>query len=271
MRMRAFSAALIALAVTAAGCGNNGVRVEDTSAGQYHPAGSDAVRGMVEGVSALAGKSPVTYSVDFTVDGSAGARKYKLLGSAQFSRKDRLMHVTFMDFIFKSPVAMFFQEGDAIRVYYPVDKKIFIDDTRTFDLANYGGASLDYGLLYDIATGTFPLIRGYSVKEGLAANNGNGSMLILQNNEYYETISFKDSMPDKILLINRKTREKIEVYLKKIVTQGDSVFFSNILVVPGGNGLRVEINFNRVRLNTPVKVKTIKEMSIPANVKSYTM
>jgi hypothetical protein len=271
MRMRFIGSMLVLLAVAAAGCGTTGARVEDTAAGQYHPAGSDAVRGMVEGVSALVKKSPATYNVDFNVDGSAGAGKFKLLGTAQFSRKDRLMHVTFMDFIFKSPVTMFFQEGDAIRVYYPVEKKIFVDDARTFDLANYGGASLEYGLLYDIATGTFPLIRGYSVKEGLAANSGNTSMLIVQNSGFYETISFKDGTPDKILLINRKTREKIEVYVKKIVTQGDSVFFSNMMIVAGGRGLRLEINFNKVRLNTPVKVKTIKEMTIPANVKSYTM
>jgi len=266
MRARVFGAMLLVLAVAAAGCGTTPARTEETAAEQYHPAGSEAVRGMV-----LAKKSPSTYTVDFHVNGSAGARKYQLLGTAQFSRQDRLMHVTFMDYIFRSQIAMFFQEGDTIRVYYMVDKKMFIDDARTFNLANYGGASLGYDLLRDMATGTFPLIRGYSVKQGLAANSGNGSMLILQNSDYNETISFRNGSPDRILLTNRKTNEKIEVYVRKILAQGDSVFFSDLMIVSGGGRLRLEINFNKVQLNAPVKVKTIKDVTIPGNVKTYTM
>jgi hypothetical protein len=271
MRAGDFGALLLILAVMAAGCGTAATRTEDTATGQYHPAAADAVRGMVESVSSLVKKSPATYTVDFKINGSAGARKYQLLGTAQFNRKDRLMHVTFMDFIFKSTVAMLFQEGDTIRVYYPVEKKMFLDDARTFDLANYGGASLEYGLLHDMATGTFPLVRGYSVKEGLAANDGSGSMLILQNSDYYETISFKNNAPDRVLLINRKTKEKIEVYVKKIMTQGDSVFFSELVVVSARGELRIEISFNRVQLNTPVKVKTIRDMTIPGTVKTFIM
>ena len=259
------------LVVAAAGCAGTGVRIEEAAAGQYHPADGAAVRAMLDDVTGLVKKSPATYSADFNVDGSTGARKYRLLGSAQFNRNGRLMHVAFKDFIFKSTVTMFFQEGDAIRVYYPVEKKMFVDDARTFDLVNYGGTSLAYGMIYDIATGTFPLIKGYRVKEGLAANSGNGSMLILENGAYYETISFKAGVPDKILLINRKTGEKLEVHLKKIVTQGDSVFFSNIMVISGGSGLRLEINFSRVNLNAPVKVKTVKDVPIPGSVKVFTM
>ena len=271
MRAKVFGALMLVLAVAAAGCGTTPTRTEETAAGQYHPAGREAVRGMVDAVTALAKKSPSTYTVDFNVKGSAGARKFQLLGNAQFSRQDRLMHIAFMDYIFKSQIAMFFQEGDTIRVYYTVDKKMVIDDARTFDLANYGGASLGYDLLHDMATGTFPLIRGYSVKEGLAANTGNGSLLILQNSVYYETISFKNGAPDRVLLINRKTKEKIEVYVKKILVQGDSVFFSDLTIVSGGGGVRLEINFNKVLLNAPVKVKTIKDVTIPGNVKTYTM
>ncbi len=271
MSMRAVGAVLVFLVVAAAGCAGKGVKIEEVAPGQYHPADGTAVRAMIDVVASLAKKSPASYSADFNVDGSTGAKKYRLLGSAQFNRDGRLLHVAFKDFIFKSTVSMFFQEGNVIRVYYPVEKKMFVDDARTFDLANYGGTSLDYGMIYDIATGTFPLIKGYRVKEGLASNSGNSSMLILENSSYNETISFKDGVPDKILLINRKTGEKFEVHLKKIVTRGDSVFFSNIMVISGGSGLRLEINFNRVDLNTPVKVKTIKDVAIPGSVKVYTM
>lgn len=271
MSVRVVGAVLVCMAVAAAGCAGPGVRVEEAVPGQYHPAGGAAVRAMLDGVSSLVKKSPATCSADFNVSGSTGARTYRLAGSVEFDRSGRLMHIAFKDFIFKSTVTMFFQEGDTIRVYYPVDKKMFVDNTRTFDLANYGGTSLNYSMIYDVATGTFPLIKGYRVREGLAADNGNGSLLVLENGAYYETISFKQGVPEKILLVSRKTGEKIEVYLKKIVNQGDSVFFSNIMVISAGSRLRLEINFNRVSLNAPVKVKTVRDVTIPGSVQVYTM
>jgi len=40
-------------------------------------------------------------------------------------------------------------------------------------------------------------------------------LIILENNDYYETISFLNDVPDKILWVNKTTKEKIEVYFKK--------------------------------------------------------
>jgi hypothetical protein len=271
IRMKAIGVLVVFLAVSAASCGSGELREGELAQGAFAPADRDAVRIMLEGVSALNKKSPASFRADFRIDGSAGARKYSLLGSAEFSRRERLLHVAFMDFIFKSPVATFLQDGDAIRIYYPIEKKMFVDSVTTFDLANYGGVGIGYDLLYDIATGAFPLIRGYRVKQGLAENGGNGSMLVLENGTFYETISLKGGTPDKILLINRKTREKLEVYIKKIISQDSSVFFSNVVVVSIANGLRLNIDFSKVKLNVPVKVKTVKDMAIPGNVKVYTM
>ena len=131
MRARAAGAVLVFLVFAATGCTGAGVRIDETPPGQYHPAGDAAVRSMLDSVSALAKKSPLTYSADFMLT-EAPARGNTASWEAPSSTGQCLMHVAFKDFIFKSTVTMFFQEGDTIRVYYPVEKDVR-RRRRTFD------------------------------------------------------------------------------------------------------------------------------------------
>ncbi len=262
MPMKAKIAVLI-IAAAACGCATSAFRDDAAPADQYHPSGKDGIRTMVNSISDINRKSPESYALDFTIDGVYGEKKYKMLGSAQFNRKQRTMHVAFVDFIFRSPVTTMLQEGDVIRVYYPVEKKMFVDSFKKIDLANYGGISIDFSLFHDLITGIIPLISGYSVKQGLAANNGKGSMLILENPRYYETISFQGKDPDKILLVNKKTRDRLEIYVKKPVVQGNCRIYSNVMIVAQTARLRLDITFKRIQLNAPVKVKTVKDIKLP--------
>ncbi len=262
---------LAAAAAAALGCSTATVRDDATIKGQYHPAGKEGIRAMVDSIAVINKKCPESYALDFDINGTYGDKKNKILGNAQYDKKRRAMHVAFVDYIFKSPVMTILREGDTVRVYYPVEKKMFVDSSKTIDLANYGGVTIDFDMFHDIITGAIPLIAGYSVKQGLAANDGKGSMLILENPKYYQTISFQGNDPDKILLINKKTREKLEIYVKKPFAQGASRIYSNIMIVAQGVRLRLDITFKKIQLNGPVKVKTVKDIKLPDNLKVIQM
>lgn len=267
---RGFMVLMIA-AATAWGCTTGAFRDESAPEDQYHPSGKEGIRSMVDTIADINRRSPESYTLDFNIDGTYGEKKNKMLGSMEFNRKQRTMHVSVVDFIFRSPVMTLLQEGDVIRVYYPVEKKMYVNNARTIDMANYGGVSIDFRIFHDLITGVIPLISGYSVKQGLTANNGKGSVLILENPDYYQTISFRGNDPDKILLINRKTRERIELYLKNPVGQGASRIYSNVMIVAQRVPLRLEITFKKIQLNAPVKVKTFKEMKFPDGLKIIQM
>ncbi len=271
MSVKARIGVLMIVAATAWGCTTSAFRDVSTPEGQYHPSGKDGIRVMVNTISDINMKSPESYALDFNIDGRYGEKKNKILGSVQFNRKQRTMHVSVVDFIFRSPVMTLLQEGDVIRVYYPVEKKMYVDNIKTIDLANYGGFSIDFRMFHDLITGVIPLITGYSVKQGLIANNGKGSMLILENPRYYQTISFQGNDPDKILLINRKTRDRLEIYVKNPVGQGASRIYSNVMIVAQHIPLRIEITFKKIQLNAPVKVKTFKDMKLPDGLKVIQM
>lgn len=263
--------ALVIAAAAAWGCATSAFRDDSAPEGQYHPSGKDGIRIMVDSIADINRKSPESYVLDFTIDGTYGEKKNKILGSVQFNRKQRTMHVSVVDFIFRSPLMTLLQEGDVIRVYYPVEKKMYVDNARTIDLANYGGVSIDFRMFHDLITGVIPLINGYSVKQGLAANSGKGSLLILENSHYYQTISFQGNDPDRILLINRKTKNKLEIYVKNPVGQGACRIYSNVMIVAKDVPLRLEIAFKKIQLNTPVKVKTFKDMKLPDGLKVIQM
>jgi hypothetical protein len=255
---------VLAVAVSiACGCTTGTFHEESALTDRYHPAGKDGIRAMIDGVTAINRKSPESCNLDFNIEGTYGEKKNRMLGSLQFNRKQHTMNVSVVDFIFRSPLMTLLLEGDVIRVYYPAEKKMYIDNARTINLANYGGFNIDFSMFHDLITGVIPLIEGYSVKQGLASNDGKGLMLILENSRFYETVSFQRNEPDKILLINKKTREKIEIYVNDPVIQGGSRIYSKVMIVAKNIPLRFEITFKRILLNTPVRVKTFKDLKIP--------
>ncbi|MBN2160972.1 MAG: hypothetical protein JW807_16395 [Spirochaetes bacterium] len=263
--------ALFFAVVSAAVCGKQALRDEDLLLSQHHAADTAAVRRMIDRVALLKKNAPATFAANFSIDGSLAEKKQRILGRASYDRTLRAMHIIFSDAIFRSTVAQFFQEADEIRVYYPVQKKLIVDSFKTFDIGNYSAVSIDFDLLYSLATGTFPLIEDYTVRQGLEANNGGGSMIILENPKFFETVSFRDGNPDKVLILDKKTREKVEIYLKKPTVQGECLFFSNIMIVVQQTRLRLAIQFSGVRLNVPVKVKKAASLKLPANVKTIWM
>lgn len=262
---------LAAAAAASLGCSTAAVRDDTALKGQYHPVGKEGIRAMVDSISVINRNCPESYALDFDIDGAFGDKKNRIMGNAQYNKKQRAMHVAFVDYIFRSPVMTLLREGDTVRVYYPVEKKMYVDSFKTIDLANYGGVTIDFDMFHDIITGSIPLIAGYSVKQGLAANDGKGSMLILENPMYYQTISFQANDPDKILLINKKTREKLEIYVKKPFVQGTSRIYSSIMIVAQSVRLRLNITFKKIQLNAPVRVKTVKDIKLPDNLKIIQM
>jgi hypothetical protein len=269
--MRALIPLLIILAAAAIGCGTAPLREDEALSGQYHPSGKEEIRVMLGAINEINKKSPDFFAADFNIDGSQEAKKFKLLGTLEYSKKQKMMHIAFLDFIFRSPLTTLFQEGDVIRIYYPSEKRMYIDSMKNINLSNYGGVGINFDLLSGLITGNIPVITDYTVRQGLVANDNRGALLILENSRFYETISFKGNYPDRIKFVNKATRENFEAYIDKPVAQGGTLFFTNIILVVRDARIRLDIKFNRIKLNTPAKVKTHRDITLPADLKVIQM
>jgi len=258
--LRCAAAALLAVLCT--GCAQKPIRDEIDLADRYHPVGKERIRGMLESLAAANKKAPATLSAEFVAVGSFSGKNYRVSGFARFDRGKNALEINFTDAIFRSPLATVVQEGDEIRIYYPAEKRLYIENSNTIDLARYGVAGIDFKIIHRIITGAIPLLDRHVVKRGLAANQGSETLLILENLHYYQTISFEGEKPRKILLVNRGSGERFEAYLKKPIERDGAGFFGAITISAPQARLSVDITFSKVVLNAPITIKRAKEIPI---------
>jgi hypothetical protein len=228
---------------------------------------TDEIRRMIGIVDRINSHTPASFTSSIEIIGNVREKKFKSIGSVQYDKKAGRFNITFLDYIFKSPVTRIFQNGERISIYFPADKKLVLDNSKTIDIRNYMDLNLDYYLISELFRGSIPVLKGYKVKKGLASVDGKRSYLIIENSDYFETISFRGNNPDKLLIICKDTKEKIELYLKGFVIKGKSRYYKKIRIVAEKSGLRLDFRFRRIRINVPVKVRTIESIRIPRSVK----
>jgi hypothetical protein len=228
---------------------------------------TEDIRRMIGIVEKINAHTPVSFSSSIEIIGSIREKKFKSVGSVYYDKKAGRFHITFLDYIFKSPVTRIFQDGDRISIYFPADKKLVLDNRKTIDIRNYMDLNLDYYLVYDLFRGSIPVLKNYKVKKGLASADGKSSYLIIENSEYFETISFRGNTPDKLMIVRKDTGEKIELYVKGVTLKGKSRYYKKIRIVAKKSDLRLDFRFRRTRINIPVKVRTIESIRVPKSVR----
>jgi len=212
-------------------------------------------------ISALDGinaSSPETISSSFTADGNTSGKKFRVEGRAVYD-KQGYYFITLKDFIFRSPVIDAYRDADKLYFYYPVEKKLIIDDVNKINLYNYSGFKADYIFIETLFTGRIPLINGYKISR-LLKEEGDIYYLILENNEFYENICFKGHIPEKILLIHKESKNKAEIYLKSLTRKGKSSFFRQVKIIAPGLGVSMELSFVNPVINEAVKVQSIEPL-----------
>ncbi len=209
--------------------------------------------------------SPDSISSSFSADGYAGEKKFRVEGKSVFDKKG-YYKVSIIDYVFQSPVIEAYRELDRLYFYYPVEKKLITDDVNKIDLSRYTGFQTDYKLLYTLLTGGIPLLDNYSVYKCLYDEKDKGYYLILQNDDFYENIFFKDDVPEKILFIHKLSRNKAEIYLKSMIKKDKSIFFKNYKIVAPELNTSINISFSNTVLNSSVNVGRLKLENLPKKV-----
>lgn len=202
--------------------------------------------------------SPDTINSAFTADGETSGKKFKVEGRTIYDKKGYYF-LSMKDFVFRSPVIDVYRETDKLYFYYPAENKLIIDDVNKINLYNYSGFKADYSFIQDLFTGKIPLIKGYSVSR-LLKEEGNSYYLILENSDYFENIYFKDGTPEKILLMHKESKNKVEIYLKSVVNKDKSYFFREVKIIAPGLGVTMHLNFSNPVLNGDVKVPGIEPL-----------
>jgi len=230
---------------------------------EYTPSKEDNAA-LLSSISSINSNAPSYYDMTFTIEGLLNNQKYKLNGNAQLDAKLDLMCLSLTDFIFKSPISTMFSNNNEVIMYFPSEKRLFKYAKSSFDLKALWNIDLDYEIVRILASCKIPLIADYKIKESVVSTDGKTSYLILENKRYYETISFKNNIPDKIKIIDKTDRGETDFHLLAVKKYNESLIYRKISVL--SKKINLEISINSIKINSPIKVKTINDIKIPMDV-----
>jgi hypothetical protein len=199
---------------------------------------------------------PSTISSNVTIDGDQRGKKFRFEGRMLYDSSG-YGQLKLTDYIFKGPVLDFYRNGTALYFYYPTERKLFIDSSEKIRFSSYAGFPVDFNFVYTLLTGGVPVVEGGSAVKALGEEGGDSFHLILENSDYFQNIFFKNNIPERILIVHKKSRDKIEVYIKAHRKKGKSIFFNKLRIVVPGSDFSLNLNFTRTKLNEPLKIERI--------------
>jgi hypothetical protein len=217
---------------------------------------------LISKINNINNSSPKTISSSFTIDGNTGEKKFRLEGKAAFD-KNGYYKITVLDYVFQSPVIEAYRESDELYFFYPSEKRLIIDDINKINFSTYTGFKSDYKMIYSMLTGNIPMINNYKVYKCLYNETEKGHYLILENNECYQNIFFKDDIPEKILIIYKDNKNKFEIYFKSPIKTDKSIFFKSLKIIAPGINTTLNINFIKPALNQATVVGRLNKNKLP--------
>ncbi len=262
-----FKIHLILCIILISGCARN---VNGNDAALFSK-NSDTAVSILNRIEDINKNSPKYFSLDLFCMGTMNNKKFKSTGKVKFNREPAIMKITFYDAIFRSPLTIIVQDGELVKFYFPIDKTMFIDSIDTIKLERYSNIDLDYKLVSDLAVGRIPLLDKYTVKKTSAeeSNRKNSTeiYIILENDNYYETIVLQKNIPTKILLINKGSKSKTEIYLEKPVLIKESLIFKKIIFKSLDSNFKIITEFKNIHLKKHRDTGMIRNIKLPRDCK----
>lgn len=209
--------------------------------------------------------APATISTSFTADGINNGQKFKIEGTAVFDRKG-YYKISIVDFVFRSRVLDAYREIDSLYFYYPAEKKLLVDDANRIDIYRYTGFQTSFDLMYTLLTGGIPMLRDSKVTKCVAGSETDSYNLVLENTDYMQNIYFKSGFPERIMIIHKTTKDRMEIYLKSRITKDKSVFFKSIRIVAPEKNISANINFLSPSLNAEIRPEKFKREVLKKDV-----
>ncbi len=255
-RMNLFKASALGLALAAAISCSTTSEKKDTA--QHEVKGDPAAASeLFLRVKEINENSPSTISSSFTADGINNGQKFKIEGTADFDRQG-YYKISVVDYVFRSKVLDAYRDMDILYFSYPAEKKLLVDNVNRINLYRYIGFQTDFIMLYTLFTGGIPLVRDGRVTKCVAGDEPESYNLVLENDEYMQNIHFVKKVPDKIMIISKATKDKMEIYLKSQITKDKSIFYKNIRIVAPEKNLSVNIKFSGTKLNGSLKIEKFR-------------
>jgi hypothetical protein len=207
---------------------------------------------------------PETLQAYISLNANINKVAYNVAGAAYFVNNPRKIKLKLNDLIFKSPMLEILQDNNLLKIYSVAEETVFKRDVIKLKKTNLLENNIDF--ITSTALGQIPLIENYKVKK-VAAKPKNIKLLLIENINHYQTIAFKNDQPNKIMIVNKINKDRLEISLLRPIKVGEYKFFRRIRGFSKKTKNKFTVNFSRFRVNKKVNHKRIFKLSAPKNAK----
>jgi len=208
-------------------------------------------------------------STSFSLFARIKTNSFKTIGTIAYNVNPRKMEANFYDYIFKSTISRIFLKNKKMTIFLPIEKKLYISQNLSKVLKGFTGISIDFYLLRQLIEGKIPLLKNKTFKKTFSSKKKNEDYIVFENDKYYETISIRKKAINKFLFINKKTKDKVEIYIKKMVKIDKNYFFKKIKIAVPKKEMQLLINFYNIKIDKKLKIRELKNFKISKQTKIY--
>jgi hypothetical protein len=222
---------------------------------------------LLENIEERNSKIPAKLLAYITVRALVDKTNYNATGTLYFTQNPRKIKVKLKDIIFKSPVLQLLLKENIVQIYSPAEETLYV--RKQNELEQERNYEINPGFITTIGMGRIPILSDYTITKMLHAQKSKKKeeYIILENDLFYETISFRNAVPNKIMIVNKKNKHKLEIYYHKpFVTKG-FMFYRRIKGYSAHTGNRFTITYNKIKTNAVFNEESTFMLKVPRNVK----
>jgi len=256
---------LVTALVLAAGCTSG-----QKASGTFKSGDIREAQEILKKIESINSTAPDTFTSRIAVKCSINGKAFSIAGNVFYASEPLAIKVMLNDLIFKSPVVEILLESDQLKIYMPIDQSVYI---RKPDPARDTTASLEINpqFVSQTALGRIPLISGYTVtKSFIEEEQGKSTgtrIVVIENDLFYESISVKNGIPDKVKILSKNGVDKFEVRYDNPSQLGDILFYKKVSAFSENTGNTFSIEYTDLKLNASFDRGKVFRIDIPRGVK----
>ena len=213
---------------------------------------------------------PESFTSRIAVKSTINGKSFSIAGNVYYASNPVAIKVMLNDLIFKSPVVEILLQADQLKIFMPIEQSVYI---RNPDPERDTTASLEINtqFLSQTALGRIPLITGYTVtKSFIEEEQGKITgkrVVVLENKMYYESISVKNGIPDKVRILAKNGVDTFEVHFENPSQNDNVILYKNVSAFSENTGNNFSIEYIDLKLNAPFDRNKIFHIEIPRGTK----
>ncbi|MBN1499158.1 MAG: hypothetical protein JW982_03305 [Spirochaetes bacterium] len=201
------------------------------------------------------------------INAVAGGKKYNASGRGYYTKDPLNAKIIMNDNIFHFRVMDILVMDSKIKVYYPLEKTLVIDNfSSNADTLNRSTGQSS-NVLASLFVGKIPVIEKYKVVKLHEFTEESETFLELENANYSQTISFKNDIPFRVIVKSRISDQNFSIKYSGHFIQSDCHFFKTIEIVSRNPYSYIKINYTKTTVNGKFIPETTFVQKVPSDTK----